>query len=274
MRRKKQNGTTLGFDGNEGPKKPTTTMKIVMDNEEDDEEPPPVPTNTYSFSYDDNISIELQGFPADSEVIWTSTGLTLWRSSQYLCDYLMNNRQLLLQQHSEGKQPRVLEVGSGLGRCGILAHLLAPKTKIFLTDGDTDTLSQLRANIQRNITIKDDDKMNHEHNNISCHQLLWGKETADAFSKAHGGNFDVIMGSDLVYVPKVIQPLFETVQTLLSKPNGIFVMAHCARRHGNEVKLEMIVDAADQAGFTCNVIVEDNDILDDIYLYKFEWKTE
>mmetsp|Transcript_24844 Transcript_24844/g.36756 ORF Transcript_24844/g.36756 Transcript_24844/m.36756 type:complete len:174 (+) Transcript_24844:325-846(+) len=173
----------------------------------------------------------------------------------------MNNKEELLQGET-----RLLELGAGLGRCGILARLLAPKTcEVFLTDSDTDALFQLRANVILNhlSPVKENNIAS-----ISCHQLLWGENTARAFLARHGGKFDVIIGSDLVYVPNVIQPLMETVSVLLSKSrNGIFVMAHCARRQGNEVRLEMIFDAAEQAGLEYNLLQEDNDI----YLYSFRW---
>ena len=66
------------------------------DESDDDESDnvPPVPTNTFTFGYkgtadQPDIQLELQGFPSDSEQTWNSTGLTLWRSSEHLCDYIV-----------------------------------------------------------------------------------------------------------------------------------------------------------------------------------------
>lgn len=233
------------------------------ESDDDDDEDPPIPTDTYSFAYDNNtIHIDLKGFPAESEAIWSSTGLTIWRSSEYLCDYLVENKEELFTQNSS-----VLELGSGLGKSGILAHFLAQdkNCNILLTDGDTDTLSQLRDNVRLNLL---GEKI--KNKNTSCHQLLWGKDTAKDFQKKHHhGSFHLIMGSDLVYVPNVIEPLFETVQALLAL-DGIFVMAHCSRRQGNEVTLDMVLNAADRSGFHHHLIKEEDD--DDILLYKFQWK--
>jgi predicted nicotinamide N-methyase len=233
-----------------------------VDNDDEEEDEHPVPTDTFSFEYGDSISIQLEGFPAESEAVWSSTGLTLWRSSEYLCYYLMENKEILMG----GK--RILEVGSGLGRSGILASLLVQQdceetSQIYLTDGDTDTLAQLRANVQRNC-----DPAKSNTDNISCRQLLWGEDTAKALLERQGGNeFDVIMGSDLVYVPKVIKPLMETLRVLLKK-GGIFVMAHCVRRQGNEVRTKMVLEAADQIGLCHQLLKRD----DDVYLYEFKWK--
>jgi len=152
---------------------------------------------------------------------------------------------------------RVLEVGSGLGRCGLLAHQLSDgNATTILTDGDTDTLKQLRRNIKNNTPEED--------NAISCRQLLWGEEHAKIFLKEEEGcKFDLILGSDLIYVTSVIRPLFETVRVLLSTTiisGSKFLMAHCARREGNEVDLSMVLDVATQEGFVYEALMEDDDI--------------
>ena len=133
-------------------------------------------------------TLTLQGYPSESEQIWNSTGLTLWPCSQYLCDYLCHNlhhkiilgRDILdgtnnnnIKRNNNNKDSciTVVELGSGLGRCGLLVHYLlrrlvcddnnknnhtaTPKTRIYLTDGDTDTLRQLRANVVANTTTID-----------------------------------------------------------------------------------------------------------------------
>lgn len=235
------------------------------DDDDDEEEGLPVPTKKHFFQYGD-VSVELEGFHADSEAIWSSTGLTLWRSSEYLCEYLVSSKDDLLRDDT-----RILEVGSGLGRCGILASLLNPACRVLATDGDTDALAQLRANVQHNQRVEDgvdSSSSSSLKSNISCHQLLWGEETARTFMNSHGGTFfDVIIGSDLIYVPNVIEPLFKTIKILLSPKDGKFIMAHCARRQGNEVNLDMIFNAAKQIDLKWDLLKQD----DDIYLFSFEW---
>ena len=154
---------------------------------------------------------------------------------------------------------------------------------MFLTDGDTDTLSQLRDNVERNKAVggNDETKGGLSSSTVSCHQLLWGRENALQFAKCHcddngkGSLFDVIMGSDLVYVPGVIQPLFETVKTLLDRePNNnkstMFLLAHCRRprEQGSSVTMEMVLEAGEQAGFSYELVEEE----DDISLLVFRWK--
>lgn len=221
--------------------------KEVLDNHDDDDNDAPAsPTDTFSFRYPHNndsfIHMELQGFPPDSEQIWNSTGLTLWRSSHYLCEYLLEHPELL-------KDSQITELGSGLGRCGILAHCMAVAKHVFVTDGDTDTLVQLRNNVERN---KAD-------STISCHQLLWGRQTALKFVERHGKQ-DFIMGSDLVYVPSVLSPLFETARALLEEEHGVFLMAHCHRREGSSVNVEMVLEASETAYFEHELVQKEDDI--------------
>ena len=211
---------------------------------------------------------------------------------------------------------RFLELGSGLGRCGILAfHCLSsiqttttttnnknnnndmesstiksePRSKFLcLTDGDTDVLRQLRENIQRNQPhgnmYKDDNDDDHHHHHdavsahddmtpvaVTCSQLRWGYESTKAFlSSVDDRPFDVIFGSDLIYVAKNITPLFETVTTVLSPPkeNSCFIMAHCTRREGNEVSVNMVLEAAESFGLQHDIVDED----DDITVFVFRWK--
>ena len=240
-----------------------TDEKNEIENNDDDDVLPS-PTESYTFTYpnpnnDNDIVIELKGFHEDSEQIWNSTGLKLWQSSAVLCQHLVNVEAAeMLQDTTNYANLRVLEVGSGLGRCGLLAHCLShDNVRTLLTDGDTDTLQQLRRNISNNVSDSDD--------TITCRQLLWGERHArDYLSQQTGGgnkHFDLILGSDLIYVQSVIQPLFETVKTLLSTDdNSKFLMAHCSRREGNEVELPMVLDIAREQGFNFEVLSEDDDI--------------
>ena len=110
----------------------------VDDDDVDDDEELPPSTERYTFTYptngnDDDINLDIKGFADDSEQIWNSTGLALWRSSRHLCQYLVSEEcKILIDAKS------VLELGSGLGRCGLLAHHLTnDNATTVLTDGDT-----------------------------------------------------------------------------------------------------------------------------------------
>jgi len=75
-----------------------------------------------------------------------------------MCDFLVECHNA--QQHSTNihvdlfsysvvSGRSVLELGSGLGLCGILAHRLGSTTTV-LTDGDTDTLNTKQIYLSKN----------------------------------------------------------------------------------------------------------------------------
>jgi Lysine methyltransferase len=139
---------------------------------------------------------------------------------------------------------------------GILAHRLAPQTStVVVTDGDTDTLVHLRNNVE----------INRASNNISARQLLWGRDTAQAFAESgkHGecngddsGSFDVILASDIIYANAVIDPLWETIQTLLAYPRGSFWMAFARREV--PVTIDFVLQKAKEHGFCYKLVAESN----------------
>lgn len=292
-------------------------------NDEDDadeEEEHDVPTRSFAFEYhhaptDAIIHLQLQGFPSESEQIWNSTGLTLWPCSHFLCEYLCENMDKLLPSLADAGTSNnatriitVVELGSGLGRCGLLLHGLLQSYNdatedhdidpllanhhVYLTDGDTETLYQLRQNVSNNIEEEDT-------NCISCHQLLWGQESARQFCARHNllqeandsnvsESIDLVIASDVIYVYKVIEPLFKTVSVLLQQhidgnnnqndtgntysasaqqQEPTFLMAHSDRRVGSSVNLNMILDGAKAAGLDPSILQEHAE--EGIYIISF-----
>jgi hypothetical protein len=88
---------------------------------------------------------------------------------------------------------------------------------------------------------------------------------------------DLVFGSDLIYAPRVIGPLFETVSTLLKNGNradhlwqqqeknaisaatskkskSVFLMAHSDRREGSSVTLNAVLDGAETAGLEFEIL--------------------
>ncbi len=160
-----------------------------------------------------------------------STGLTLWDGSKNLCNYLSTHREYV-----EGKN--ILELGAGMGVCGILAHKLGAK-KVILTDGDTATLANMRINIAANqVGLSEDDS-------IICKQLRWGRKL-DVFQNDFTEHFDTIMGGDIVYAQGALSPLFETVSKLLPKtPNAVFLQSYINR---NGVQVADFLQVAESHG--------------------------
>ena len=263
----------------------TNNVRAPKDDDDDDEAPPdvfaPDPHQTFTLFQD----IQLQGYTYESDQTWNSTGLTLWRASEYLGQYL-------IQQHGTNehfvRNKRVLELGAGLGLCGIVVHRLLQAQTVYVTDGDSDVWKALVSNIQANHRVVTDDDDDDERTTISGHQLLWGHDYAQSFlqkmrrMEGHDREpqqdddddddstkllFDVILAADVVYVPQVIAPLFETVHTLLEPTKGIFFLAFARRMV--DVTVDDVLQQATEAGFVYKQCSSDADTEQGLYLYSF-----
>lgn len=190
----------------------------------------PDPLETFSFQWKrinnpcETVQITLTGYKTELGQTLGSTGLTLWRASSILCDYIVSQEDKILAIQN------LLELGAGLGLCGILASKLgAPR--VVLTDGDSNALARMRDNLHLNSC-----------SSTSCHQLVWG-EDLDRFDERHG-TFDLILGSDIIYVEEIIEPLWNTVDRLLIR-DGEFWLAF-ARRN---VSIDLVLDHAGKHGY-------------------------
>lgn len=219
--------------------------------DEEDQEPAEVAS---SFG-----AIVVLGHRSDSQAAWSSTGLTIWRSADVICQTIEASFP------AEQQRQRILELGSGLGLVGLYVASKCEST-VFLTDGDTDVLQQLRRNVNANAACVQSGC------NLSTHQLIWGTDSSRAFLQQHDGKrFDWILGSDLIYVSNNVGPLFQTVTTLLAE-HGVFWMAYCARRTMDEekaVSLEDILSEGERHGLASTCLVHEDE--DDIWLHEFRW---
>jgi Lysine methyltransferase len=127
--------------------------------------------------------------------------------------------------------------------CGILAYKLGGFTTV--TDGDTDTLIHTRANIEKNRGIGE------ALGSIECQQLIWGDDGVDQFrrrsrSGSAAGPYDIILGSDIIYLEEVLEPLFSTIKSLLSSDGAVWLAY--ARRN---VSIDLVLSRATRHGFAC-----------------------
>ena len=180
-------------------------------------------------------------------------------------------------------------MGAGLGLNGILAWRLSccfagnndetqekchdvervscAKSEVCITDGDSDALVHLRDNIERNrpTTADSDDTVP-----CKCHQLIWGEESSQKFLQhiAHNQKYNVLLASDIIYSPVIVEPLWETVQTLLDRNDGVFVMAYARRKV--PVSIDLVLETAAERGFGYELVKED--LEDGIWVYEFRFR--
>mmetsp|Transcript_21435 Transcript_21435/g.46567 ORF Transcript_21435/g.46567 Transcript_21435/m.46567 type:complete len:259 (-) Transcript_21435:60-836(-) len=193
-------------------------------------------------------NIRLNGFKLHSDETDHSTGVTLWQAAPRLADYLQENAMIC-----KGKS--ILELGAGLGLCGITAHYLGAKS-VMMTDGDTPSLLKMRENVRQNCGAGD--AMSTENNTIVCRQLFWGSPHMEKFLEH--GKYDMILGADVIYTPPSVQPLLDTVACLL-KPHGQFVLSRYNK--WNNVDDEVVIEAAKQRCLVCTQPSEG--------IYVFHW---
>ena len=131
-----------------------------------------------------------------------------------------------------------------MGLCGIVAHKLGA-AKVCLTDGDTDTLDQLRCNVAHN----------HCDDTVDCPQLIWGCRLEQTFN--------VILGVDIIYVEDILEPLWTTVSECLEL-EGTFLLAYAC----HNVLIDLVFQMATKFGFVGTSPDDDKGI------YCFEQKKE
>jgi len=83
----------------------------------------------------------------------------------------------------------VVELGAGLGLCGILSSQLNPHGRVVITDGDELAVEKLQANVDLNPPS--------EGCVVDTRLLLWGQH--ESFVVENPGGFDVILAADVLY---------------------------------------------------------------------------
>jgi Lysine methyltransferase len=119
---------------------------------------------------------------------------------------------------------------------------------VVLTDGDSDALQYLRANVEKNVpqpqkrVENDSIDATPTTTPVFVRQLVWGE--AAAFLLTYSERFDTVLGSDIIYVEEILEPLWRTVDDLVT-PDGAFLLAF-ARRN---VPIDRVFETAAAHGF-------------------------
>ena len=161
-----------------------------------------------------------------------------------LANYLVQHGGRTLSSSKKGMC--VLELGAGLGLCGLVAHrLLGAEAHTSLTDGDTAVLEQLRYNVARN--------SDNSSTSIDCRQLIWGHEAQIAEWKRQYGAADVILATDCLYMTQSVEPFFQTIHALLAEDGIVLYCNYCAC----QAPVTFIAQTAHRYGL---VLVDDSDV--------------
>ncbi|KAK6236712.1 hypothetical protein SCA6_012049 [Theobroma cacao] len=167
-----------------------------------------------------------------------STGLMLWESARLMAAILARNPNIVA-----GK--RVLELGCG---CGGICSMVAVRSAntVVATDGDRKALELLTQNITSNLRPPFLTK-------LITKRLEWGnRDDIEAIKALNPEGFDLIIGTDVTYIPEAILPLFSTARDLMSSNRSAgrdeapaLILCHIFRR----VDEPSLLSAASQFGF-------------------------
>lgn len=162
-------------------------------------------------------------------------GLKIWEAGIALSRFIYKNP-------GSFKEKRVLDLGTGVGISGLAALLFGEASLVHFTDYRPEIIKNAQRNLERNLP------------------LLEGKGTVKPVCNAfildwtNPGDFqqeyDVLIGSDLVYWGAPIEDLVSLVQKALKKDSGVFYLLIPSDR----MATKSFVDSMARKGFSNEVI--------------------
>ncbi|KAF3972065.1 hypothetical protein ACB098_08G107100 [Castanea mollissima] len=147
-------------------------------------------------------------------------GTTVWDASLVFVKFLEKNCRKGRFCPSKLKGKRVIELGAGCGVAGFGMALLG--CDVVATD-QVEVLPLLMRNIERNTSrILQMNPGSDSFGSIQVAELDWGN---DDHIRAVGPPFDYIIGTDVVYAERLLEPLLQTI-TALSGPKTTILLGY------------------------------------------------
>ena len=128
----------------------------------------------------------------------------------------------------------VIELGAGCGLVGLIAAHWA--SRVDITDGDEEEVELIQRNCEE-----------HAPSTCACagHHLDWGTDSASELRAALLPNgFDVVLASQVVYVPAAIAKLVETIAALLAPGGCAYLYNDAVTTLSTQQECRALLDAA------------------------------
>lgn len=132
----------------------------------------------------------------------------LWPAAHVLCRWLEQNASVL-------RGRRVLELGAGCALGALMCSALGGATRVCATDlPEAVTHMQMCVEQNAHVTLLPP---------VEVAALKWG--AADTWTCNFAVEFDLFIGSDLLYWEHLAEPLVDTLSRLLSAPHSVCYLA-------------------------------------------------
>ncbi|XP_062434744.1 protein N-lysine methyltransferase METTL21A [Rhea pennata] len=166
------------------------------------------------------VTYHFAGRPLRIEQSWAQQGVAavVWDAAVVLCAYLEAGSVDL-------RERTVIELGAGTGLLGIVAALLG--ARVTVTDRAA-ALALLESNVRANLPPELQPR-------AAVKELTWGKDLGGF----PAGAFDLILGSDIVYLEDTFADLLRTLEHLCAAHT--VVLLSCRIRYERDLSfLEML----------------------------------
>ncbi|PFH32628.1 ankyrin repeat-containing protein [Besnoitia besnoiti] len=204
-----------------------------------------------------------------------TTGLHLWSAAVIGAQWMAD-----LSNQGRFAGASVLELGAGCGLMGLAAalHSREPLAAFCQSDIFPHTLRNLERGFALNDFTKDGESWQRAGCAARAEVLALDWCDKNSWPRLEGDNegkkgqsenfqqFDLILGSDLLYDRKMLAPLVDVVASLLKKPAGTFYYVHRLHRQG----AGELVDELRRRGLKC----EERSPPDEYFSNPFVDKTE
>lgn len=167
---------------------------------------------TYTHQSNIPISITLRT-PNTQPSNWSLHANSIWVSSIYLADHIVDLNIDFYKSNSEEGKVRVLELGASAGLPSILVAKLFPNALVTVTDyPDEELIKTLTNNVESN-SVAD-----------RCKALpyAWGSDPSMVLGNTRG--FDVVIAADTLWNPELHPIFIHTLKSTLKKSS-------CSRIH-------------------------------------------
>lgn len=188
------------------------------------------PVRLELFEWNSSVAVCLH--VADEEPGNIQSGQYLWPAANLLAEFIVRNQESIAVDS-------IVELGCGCGLAGLTALQVWKESLQYLvmTDRDPNVLARSRDNLETTVqrlieNANTDEELNSLINSVASipvdfETLEWGDENAGAGILRNGlldhtgsGTAHLLLGSDLIYCQKVVEPLLRTAKQLMDPRRG------------------------------------------------------